>query len=355
MGPRAHTATCLADRSTASDSPTLCVAPPTNVTESLVTALHRTELAAPTDPGPDLLGRDAPGVAECVEDTGLGGGVTRGTDHRSDGPTGDDGTDVPEGVVDTAETGEGTTDAGEGTTDAGEDTTDAGEDASVQLLLTPAEREELFATFRRSGLVADLRRAGVLAIRECSSVDGRLTVVGDRTHAHLCVGDRVETLTATSSSLADGLRERYGRVWATATSVAAPLPPLSTFVSTFADAFPGAARTLLAVVDAETLRRDEPFDPITTVLVVAARHELQTLRVSEWAESVDLASRTEISRCTTRLVDRGVIETNRVPHGIGRPRQVLVPTDGALRSCPPEEILTVARERYASGPVPAVE
>lgn len=348
MVPRAHTATCLAEESTVSDSPVLCVAPPTSVAESLVTALHRTELATPTDPGPDLLDGDAPGVAECVEDTGLGGGVTRGTDHRSDGATGDDGTDVPERVVDTAETGEDTIDTGEGTVDAGED-------PSVRLLLTPAEREDLFATFRRSGLVADLRRAGMLAIGECSSVDGRLTIVDDRTYAHLSVGDRVETLTATSSSLADGLRERYGRVWATATSVAAPLPPLSTFVSTFADAFPDATRTLLAVLDAETLRRSEPFDTITTVLVVAARHELQTLRVSEWAESIDLASRTEISRRTTRLVDRGVIETDRVPHGIGRPRQVLVPTDGALASCPPEAVLAVARERYASAPAAAVE
>lgn len=329
MVPRERTATCLVDRLSASDSPALCVAPPTSVAESLVTALHRTELAAPTDPRPEVFDAVSADSSERIDDETDpdGGDVSGGADRHADEPTERDRGDTAATV----------------------------EDASVRLLLTPTDGDELFATFRRSALVADLRRAGVLAIRECSSVDGRLTVLDDRTYAHLSVGDRIETLTAASSSLADGLRERYGRVWSTATSVTAPLPPLSTFVSTFADAFPGAARTLLAVLDAETLRRDEPFDPITTVLVVAARHELQTLRVSEWAESIDLASRTEISRRTTRLVDRGVIETDRVPHGIGRPRQVLVPTDGALASCPPAEILAVARERYTSERVAPVE
>ncbi|MFB6177207.1 MAG: DUF5821 family protein, partial [Halobaculum sp.] len=166
-------------------------------------------------------------------------------------------------------------------------------------------------------------------------------------YAHVTVGDTVTSLDAATDDFCASLRSEYEATWEDATVYDPAVPALSRLLSTFAESFPSAAETLAAVIGSDTqIERRGDFDPITVVGLVAARHELQTLEVSEWAEEIDLSSRTEISRVKSRLSNRDVVDTDRVPHGVGRPRQKLVVADEELAECPAESLLDRARTIY---------
>ncbi|MFB6244125.1 MAG: DUF5821 family protein, partial [Halobaculum sp.] len=220
-------------------------------------------------------------------------------------------------------------------------------DTSVRLLVTPSDARELFGAFRPAALAADLIDAGQLEVATTGGLRQRLTVTETTTHAHVTVDGNVVTGETTADQLREAVYEEYTSQWERATAYEPDVPGLVPFLDTFAEQFPEAAATLRVVLQAaDTVSLDGPFDPVTVVVLVGARHELQTLRISEWAEEIDFSSRTELSRVVSRLCDRGLVETDGVPHGVGRPRQKLLLADDRLRSAPAEELVATARDSY---------
>lgn len=219
--------------------------------------------------------------------------------------------------------------------------------APVRLLVSPTGADVLFSRFTTATVVADLRADGHLAVAAVDGLSQRLTLTADATHVHLRPDGDLRSITARETPLCRDLRARYERQWAAADRQDPGVPGWRELMETFRGAFPDAGETLRAVLtDAPELPVSGEFDAVTVVGLVAARHGLQTMTVSEWAESVDLSSRTELSRVKSRLTDRGLVDTDRVPQGVGRPRQKLVLADDRLRECPPTELLTRARELY---------
>jgi hypothetical protein len=217
----------------------------------------------------------------------------------------------------------------------------------VRLLLDESDIDRLFETFRSTALAADLIESGQLAIRTTDELGQRLTLTEETAYAHVTVGDQITSLDASTESFCSSLRTEYEAMWDDATAFDPGVPALSRLLSTFADSFPSAAETLAGVIGSDTeIERSGDFDPITVVGLVAARHELQTLEVSEWAEEIGLSSRTELSRVKSRLSNRDVVDTDRVPHGVGRPRQKLVVADETLSECPADSLLDEARTIY---------
>jgi propanediol utilization protein len=221
------------------------------------------------------------------------------------------------------------------------------EDDVVKLLIDQDDIDSLFDTFYISTIATDLIASGHLRIRTVDTLDQRLTMTDDEAFAHVCVADSVMSLDAESDSFRSSLREEYEDMWSSARPFTPDVPALSRLLATFADGFPEAAETFAAVIGSdEPIQRSGDFDPITVIGLIAARHELQTLEVSDWAEEIDLSSRTEISRVKSRLSNREVVDTDRVPHGVGRPRQKLVVADDVLAECDPESLVSEARRLY---------
>lgn len=75
-------------------------------------------------------------------------------------------------------------------------------------------------------------------------------------------------------------------------------------------------------------RDDESdIDPTRLTILAGARNEVQLYELSRWGEDAGVASRSKYSREKTRLEDLGLVDTEKVPTGVGRPRQRLVLAD----------------------------
>ncbi|MFB6268858.1 MAG: transcriptional regulator TbsP [Halobacterium sp.] len=94
----------------------------------------------------------------------------------------------------------------------------------------------------------------------------------------------------------------------------------------------------------ETARGDgEGLDEVTISLLVAARNRVLLYDISKWGEDVGIASKATFSRTKTKLEDLGLIDTEKVPIDVGRPRLRLKLADDRLADAPPSELANVAQ------------
>ena len=66
--------------------------------------------------------------------------------------------------------------------------------------------------------------------------------------------------------------------------------------------------------------RELNIDEATIALLVASKNELLLYDISRWGEDIRLCSPATFSRTKSTLEDYGIIETERVPINVGRPR-----------------------------------
>jgi hypothetical protein len=87
----------------------------------------------------------------------------------------------------------------------------------------------------------------------------------------------------------------------------------------------------------------EAFDVGTATVLLAARNDALLYDVSRWTEDVGLAAKSTLSGRKTALEDAGLVTTEKVPDGIGRPQLRLL-LDGDLTGISVAEILEIAVE-----------
>lgn len=85
------------------------------------------------------------------------------------------------------------------------------------------------------------------------------------------------------------------------------------------------------------------LDEIDTALLLGARNRAQLYELSEWAETVDLASRATLSARKRRLEAAGLLATEKVATDVGRPRQRLVLADESLAAAGVRDLVRAAR------------
>jgi hypothetical protein len=101
------------------------------------------------------------------------------------------------------------------------------------------------------------------------------------------------------------------------------------------------------VADSFTVPRD--FQPVRATIVIAAAEGLLHYDVSKWGESVGVASTASFSRHKMALEDEGVIETDKEPVPMGRPRQRLLLTEEYQTQLEAEGIEEVLQEVARTG------
>ncbi|RJX46853.1 hypothetical protein DP106_15410, partial [Halonotius pteroides] len=89
------------------------------------------------------------------------------------------------------------------------------------------------------------------------------------------------------------------------------------------------------------------LDEVTVSLLVAARNGDLLYDISRWGEDVGIASKATFSRTKTRMEESGVIETEKVPIDVGRPRLRLRLGDERLDVDDESEFARVARSLLA--------
>ena len=176
-------------------------------------------------------------------------------------------------------------------------------------------------------------------------VDNALFVSPSRVVAIVSAGDRIAALSTTDDSFVSEVYETHREAFEDAGEYGLRTPPISRVRETLASDIGADARedfdAILESLDAARGGANG-LDEVTVSLLVAARNDILLYDISKWGEDIGIASKATFSRTKTRLEDLGVIDTEKVPIDVGRPRLRLKLGDDRLVGLDAPEFTDVA-------------
>ena len=181
---------------------------------------------------------------------------------------------------------------------------------------------------------ADLVEDGALSLYADGGAGHTLLVADDAVHAVVTADDRAAALSTDDAAFVDVAAEATTARADDAASFSLRTPPLSRVRGTLAET---AGDRALADFDAalDACRAAGVSVPeVTLALLVAARNDVLLYDISRWGEEVGVASKATFSRTKSRLEDAGLVDTEKVPIEVGRPRLRLKAGDDAVRGDP---------------------
>ncbi|MFB6075323.1 MAG: transcriptional regulator TbsP [Haloarculaceae archaeon] len=226
------------------------------------------------------------------------------------------------------------------------------ETASVRLLADERLIKDVMNDFLVASKAADLVDAGRLEMRVLEDAPNHSLLVTDATVVSLVeAGGRVAGLTADDAEFVGDVRAAYADTWDHSDEYSLRTPPLTKVQTTLeSDIGPDAATDFDDVLTSlGTARGDgDGLDEVTISLLVAARNEELLYDISKWGEDIGLASKATFSRTKTTLEEMGLIETEKVPIDVGRPRLRLMLGDDRLADTDIDELAGVAQGLLAA-------
>lgn len=220
---------------------------------------------------------------------------------------------------------------------------------SLRLFAAEDPLKELFDEFTVASATADLVESDVLSIRLLESVPRHsLLLTDERIVSIVDDGDRIRGLATGTDSLVADAYERYRERWERAEGYSLRAPPLSRIERTLrrelgAPVATDFDRALSAVEEYD----GAPVDEVAAALLVAAKHDELLYDISQWGEEVGLASKATFSRTKNRLEETDILDTNKVPIDVGRPRLRLTLGPDGLAEAAPEAVVETAADRLA--------
>ncbi len=229
--------------------------------------------------------------------------------------------------------------------------TDADDPPTVRLLAARSTLKNATGDFIIAGRAADLVADGVLSMRTAESPPGNDIIISEKDVSALIVAGGSAGAVATDDEAFVGhTRGFYEDAWSDANEFSLRTPPLSRVRSTLGDDLGSDVEADFDAVlsSLETARGDgEGLDEVTISLLVAAKNAELLYDISKWGEDVGIASKATFSRTKTNLEDLGLLDTEKVPIDVGRPRLRLKFGDDRLEDANAEELASVAQSLIA--------
>ena len=198
----------------------------------------------------------------------------------------------------------------------------------IQVLAAPDTLKASLEDFILASQVADLIDRDALELRTTSDIArSSLLVSDDEVVTIVTLGDELTGLRSADEELVENVRSTFVDDWDDGDSFSLRTPPLSRVRETLGEDFGDDVEDdFMMVVDAvDTVPgEDDDLDEVAISLLVAANNEMLLYDISKWGEDTGVASKATFSRTKTRLEDRGLIETEKVPIDVGRPRLRLI-------------------------------
>lgn len=217
----------------------------------------------------------------------------------------------------------------------------------VRILADESILKEALGDFLVAGNAADLVEGGVLSLRTAAVSPGNALVLTEhRLSALVTAGENMAALTVDGTGFGGDAFDYYTAEWSEAESYSLRTPPLTRVRETLRESIgPNVAEDFEAVLESlETARGDnEGLDEVTISLLVAAKNQELLYDISKWGEDVGIASKATFSRTKTSLEDLGLIDTEKVPIDVGRPRLRLRFADEQLTDASAGELASVAK------------
>ena len=222
-----------------------------------------------------------------------------------------------------------------------------GELPMVHMLADERTLKDVMDDFIVASNAADLVDRDSLELRTVEETpENSLLVTEDSVVALVTAGNRVGGLTTADDEFVTTAYDAYTVAWEEAEAFKLRTPPISRVRESLeSDISPEAEADFTNILDSlETARGDgEGLDEVTISLLVAAKNEALLYDISKWGEDVGIASKATFSRTKTKLEDMGLIDTEKVPIDVGRPRLRLKIGDDRLRSADNGQLATVAQ------------
>lgn len=198
----------------------------------------------------------------------------------------------------------------------------------VSVLTDGSTFAEVRRRFPTAAHLADFVEADLLRIRTGEQHLPTYLLTGSELAAVTGIDDSLLTTFAESgSAFVEDTHEEVQRRFEAAEDVSLRAPGYSRMLEALGEELDEAVREDLATMFERALevRDDESdIDAVRLSILAGARNEVQMYDLSRWGEESGVASRSKYSREKTRLEDLGVVDTEKVDSGVGRPRQRLV-------------------------------
>ena len=229
--------------------------------------------------------------------------------------------------------------------------TDTDDVPTIRLLAAESTLKRAVDDFLVAGKAADLVDDDLLSLRTVPSTPGNdIVASGKDVTALVVTGESAAALSTDDDDFVDHAEGFYDDAWEDAEPFSLRTPPLSRVRSTLEeDLGPEIETDFDAVLTSlETARGDgEGLDEVTISLLVAAKNEALLYDISKWGEDVGIASKATFSRTKTNLEDLGLIDTEKVPIDVGRPRLRLKFGNEKLADASADGLASVAQSLMA--------
>ena len=225
---------------------------------------------------------------------------------------------------------------------------------ALSMLADERTLKDVLDDFVVASRAADLIADGDLDLRVLDgAVDNALFVSPSRVVALVSVGDGVAALSTDDAEFVDEVYHTHRSAFDEAEPYALRTPAISRVRETMEAEIGDEARADFdAVLEAVERDRDDgvDLDEVTVSLLVAAKNDVLLYDISKWGEDVGIASKATFSRTKTRLEDQGIIDTEKVPIDVGRPRLRLKLGDERLRGVDAADLAAEVAEMMAATP-----
>lgn len=217
--------------------------------------------------------------------------------------------------------------------------TTAGDVPELRVLARESTLDAAFAEFHTASRAAGLASIDRIALRTLSEPASNALVVDDEKAAALIrAPDGWLAVDESNAEAAVTVRETYTDAWATGGAYQNRTPCRTELYSAYvAQSDTEVAGELLALMDASSeIYREDACNQLVRPYLVGARHGMHHYDLRRAGEEAGLASQATFSRIKVGLVEDGILDTERVPRSVGRPRQRIVLGDDRLADAPLE-------------------
>ena len=194
---------------------------------------------------------------------------------------------------------------------------------TVHLLTTESVLRWVRDDFDLASKAADLVESGTFSIQtEEGALENQLVISEGSVVSLITAGEHLVGLPTDHEEFINAVNEKWNDRWNRAEEFSLRTPARSWVEESFNEEFGSEVETdFRAMLDAvEGTRSDENLDVVNICLLVAAKHELLLYDISNWGEEVGVASKATFSRRKNNLEESDLIETEKVPIDVGRPR-----------------------------------
>ncbi|WP_248516159.1 transcriptional regulator TbsP [Salinarchaeum laminariae] len=222
---------------------------------------------------------------------------------------------------------------------------------AVRVLVEERTLKDVMDDFIVASNAAVLIEDGILEFRTVEDgPENALLVTEDRVVAIVDAGTQVAGLVSDEAEFVSAANERYESDWAAAEEYSLRTPSIERVRETLSEDIGADAEADFTNILAslETARGDgDGLDEVTISLLVAAKNEALLYDISKWGEDIGIASKATFSRTKTKLEDKGLLDTEKVPIDVGRPRLRLKLGDERLQGADNGELASAAQSLLA--------